>query len=428
MSIEVRDVGKAYKYYHSKWMRLYEKLSLRNKAYHTKKWVLRNISFNIKAGESVGIVGVNGAGKSTLLKLLTGTTKPTEGSISIYGRVAALLELGMGFHSDFTGRQNVYMSGLMMGLSREEITALMPDIEAFADIGDYIEQPIRVYSSGMQMRLAFAIATASRPDILIVDEALSVGDSRFQAKCYARINEYKKQGTTLLLVSHNAGDIVKHCDRAIFLKNGHIHFDGPSREVTNRYLDELFGKSSENREYEELPISDTEMGMELSNSDDIYHSHPGYRPEEYRWGQGGARIVDYTIHSEGELYPSSIKSNQVADFYIKVKFDDHFDNVVPGMLIKTLEGIFLYGTNSFLASEGREFISAQKDEVKIFKFSIPMNLNSGNYLVSFGISSGNPQSEMIPLDRRYDSIILHINKNMEFWGIVDLKSTFACCN
>lgn len=428
MSIEVRDVGKAYKYYHSKWMRLYEKLSLRNKAYHTKKWVLRNISFNIKPGESVGIVGVNGAGKSTLLKLLTGTTKPTEGSISIHGRVAALLELGMGFHSDFTGRQNVYMSGLMMGLSREEITALMPDIEAFADIGDYIEQPIRVYSSGMQMRLAFAIATASRPDILIVDEALSVGDSRFQAKCYARINEYKKQGTTLLLVSHNAGDIVKHCDRAIFLKNGHIHFDGTSREVTNLYLDELFGKKE--NVAAETTREDMELtsGMDADNADDIFHTHPGYRPEEYRWGQGGARIVDYTIRYGDTLYPSSIPSNENTDFYIKVKFEDDFENVVPGFLIKTLEGIFLYGTNSFLASEGREFISAQRGEVKIFKFSLPLNLNSGNYMISFGVSSGNPQGEMIPLDRRYDSIILNVNKNMEFWGIVDLKSTFACCN
>lgn len=148
----------------------------------------------------------------------------------------------MGFHPDFTGRQNVYMSGLMMGLGREEIERLMPEIEAFADIGDYIEEPVRIYSSGMQMRLAFAVATASRPDILIVDEALSVGDSRFQAKCYARIADFKEQGTTLLLVSHSAGDIVKHCDRAIFLKNGDICMDGTARDVTNRYLDELFGK------------------------------------------------------------------------------------------------------------------------------------------------------------------------------------------
>ncbi|HDV3492352.1 TPA: O99 family O-antigen export ABC transporter ATP-binding subunit, partial [Escherichia coli] len=223
--------GKAYKYYDSKWKRIFEKLTPGKAILHSKKWVLRNISFTINPGESVGIVGVNGAGKSTLLKLLTGTTQPTEGTIQICGRVAALLELGMGFHPDFTGRQNVYMSGLMMGLSREQISHLMPEIESFADIGNYIDQPVRIYSSGMQMRLAFSVATAYRPDILIVDEALSVGDSRFQAKCFSRIAEFKKAGTTLLLVSHSASDIVRHCDRAIFLKNGSIELDGSSRDV-----------------------------------------------------------------------------------------------------------------------------------------------------------------------------------------------------
>ncbi|WP_058914167.1 ABC transporter ATP-binding protein [Entomohabitans teleogrylli] len=429
MSIQVRNVGKAYKYYTSKWKRVFEKLSPGDRVHHTKKWVLRDISFTIEPGEAVGIVGVNGAGKSTLLKLLTGTTQATEGEIAISGRVAALLELGMGFHPDFTGRQNVFMSGLMMGLNRDEISALMPEIEAFADIGDYIDQPVRIYSSGMQMRLAFAVATASRPDILIVDEALSVGDSRFQAKCYARIADFKKQGTTLLLVSHSAGDIVKHCDRAIFLKNGRISMDGSSRDVTNRYLDELFGKPQQAAAEPSQPASESAgSGLSLTDAGDVYHTRHGYRPEEYRWGQGGARIIDYNIRAAGADYPTTIQSSQQTDFFIKVAFDTDFDSVVPGILIKTLDGIFLYGTNSFLASEGRENFSVQRGEVKVFKFSFPLNLNSGDYLLSFGISAGNPQSDMTPLDRRYDSIILHVSKNMEFWGIIDLKSTFESCN
>ena len=290
MTIKVQNVGKAYKYYSSKWNRVIEKLLPGNKSRHSKKWVLKDINFNVEPGESIGIVGVNGAGKSTLLKLLTGTTQPTEGSIEIHGRVAALLELGMGFHPDFTGIQNVYMSGLMMGLNRDDIERLMPEIEAFADIGDYINQPVRIYSSGMQMRLAFAVATASRPDILIVDEALSVGDSRFQAKCYARIADFKKQGTTLLLVSHSAGDIVKHCDRAIFLKDGNICLDGSAREVTNRYLDELFGKADKNAAQvaKKPKNSDSGVHMSLAEVADVFHTRPGYRPEEYRWGQGGA--------------------------------------------------------------------------------------------------------------------------------------------
>ncbi|MFP1809624.1 ABC transporter ATP-binding protein [Lonsdalea quercina] len=427
--ISVNQLGKCYKYYSSKWLRLLEKLFPDSSVKHTKKWVLKDINFTINKGESVGIVGVNGAGKSTLLKLLTGTTKPTEGEIKVHGRIAALLELGMGFHPDFTGRQNVYMAGLMMGLSREEITKLMPDIERFADIGDYIEQPVRIYSSGMQMRLAFAVATASRPDILIVDEALSVGDTRFQAKCYARIAEFKKQGTTLLLVSHSAGDIVKHCDRAIFLKNGSVEMDGTARDVTNRYLDELFGKSEKSL-LAETQDKQTSAGSDLllSNSEDVFCTHPGYRPEEYRWGQGGAKIIDYDILVDGTHYPSSIESNKFTEFYFKVIFENDFENVVPGILIKTLDGIFLYGTNSFLASEGRSNMSVRQGDMHIFKFSFPLNLNQGDYLLSFGISSGSAQSEMIPLDRRYDSIILHVHKGMEFWGVVDLKSKFESCN
>ncbi|EHC7968982.1 ABC transporter ATP-binding protein, partial [Escherichia coli] len=287
---------------------IFEKLTPGKAILHSKKWVLRNISFTINPGESVGIVGVNGAGKSTLLKLLTGTTQPTEGTIQICGRVAALLELGMGFHPDFTGRQNVYMSGLMMGLSREQISHLMPEIESFADIGNYIDQPVRIYSSGMQMRLAFSVATAYRPDILIVDEALSVGDSRFQAKCFSRIAEFKKAGTTLLLVSHSASDIVRHCDRAIFLKNGSIELDGSSRDVTNRYMDELFGKTNSLSEYKKNSTEPKNSMALFKDADptetkEFYHTRPGYRPEEYRWGQGGARIIDYTIQVNGKHYP-----------------------------------------------------------------------------------------------------------------------------
>ncbi|ECG1191444.1 ABC transporter ATP-binding protein [Salmonella bongori] len=427
MSIKVQNVGKAYKYYSSKWDRVIEKLLPGDKTWHSKKWVLKNISFTIEPGESVGIVGVNGAGKSTLLKLLTGTTQPSKGSINIRGRVAALLELGMGFHPDFTGTQNVYMSGLMMGLNREDIERLMPEIEAFADIGDYIREPVRIYSSGMLMRLAFAVATAARPDILIVDEALSVGDSRFQAKCYARIADFKKQGTTLLLVSHSVGDIVKHCDRAIFLKEGDICMDGAARDVTNRYLDELFGKSDKkpsSRTKHKEEENDPTINMSPEETADIYHTRPGYRPEEYRWGQGGAKIVDYCIQSNGEAFPPSLISAQQTDFIMKVVFEHDFDCVVPGLLIKTLDGLFLYGTNSFLATEGRETISVSRGDVRVFKFSLPINLNSSDYLLSFGISEGNPQTDMTPLDRRYDSIILHVTRNMDFWGVIDLKATF----
>lgn len=422
-TIRVTNLGKAYKQYPNRWSRLAEWVFSFAGARHRLKWILQDINFTVQSGEAVGIIGVNGAGKSTLLKIITGTTQPTTGRVETTGRVVALLELGMGFHPDFTGRQNVFMAGQLQGFTVGQIVELMPEIERFAEIGDYFDQPIRVYSSGMQVRLAFAVATAVRPDILIVDEALSVGDAYFQAKCYQRINQFKEQGTTLLLVTHSIGDVVKHCNRAIMLKNCRIELDSSSRAVTNRYMDELFGKRMATTAV--LPSVTERTGQDiLPGINDEFHIRPGYHQAEYRWGHGGAVILDYLIVSEGQQYPSRIEGNAPVDFYFKVRFDADFDSVVPGFLIKTLEGIFLYGTNSFLSTHGCEHIVATAGEVKIFMFSLPLTLNEGFYLVSFGVSAGNPLQELIPLERRYDSVMLHVGRTVQFWGIVDMEASF----
>ena len=428
-SITVSGVGKAYKFYSSRWARLAEWLSPFHKRRHTLKWVLQDINVSIGQGESVGVLGVNGAGKSTLLKMITGTTQPTTGSISINGRMAALLELGMGFHPDFTGRQNVFMAGQLLGYQAGEIAELMPEIEAFAEIGDYIDQPVRVYSSGMQVRLAFSVATMKKPDILIVDEALSVGDAYFQAKCFQRINNFRQNGTTLLLVSHSPGDVVKHCDRAILLKDGRVAMDSSAREVTNRYLDELFGKPEEVASETETSIpTDSAVAHGLSQHDDVFHTRAGYRPTEHRWGHGGASIIDFLVSTPHASYPSRIESNTRTDFYFTVRFDNDFDQVVPGLLLKTLEGIFLYGTNSYLSSRGTAQHSARTGSVQTYRFSMPMALNEGHYLVSFGISSGDPRQDLVPLDRRYDSVLIHVGRDVQFWGIADLRATYQQLN
>ena len=242
-SIVASGLGKAYKQYRNRWARLADWALPGTR--HTLKWVLQDIGFNIQAGEAVGLIGVNGAGKSTLLKLITGTTQPTTGAVTLHGRVAALLELGLGFHPDFTGRQNVVMAGQLIGLDAAEVEALMPEILAFADIGDYIDQPVRVYSSGMQVRLAFAVATCVRPDILIVDEALAVGDVFFQQKCFARIESFITQGTTLLFVSHSAGTVLNICNRCIFLRGGRIAFDGTPADALDLYQAELLGRADQ---------------------------------------------------------------------------------------------------------------------------------------------------------------------------------------
>src|SRR3546814_491714 len=234
-TITVNNVGKAYKQYPTRWSRLAEWVIPGSKPRHTLKWVLQDIDFTVKPGQALGIIGINGAGKSTLLKMITGTAQPTRGSVSVTGRVAALLELGMGFHPDFTGRQNAFMAGQLLGYTMDDIVRLMPEIERFAEIGDYIDQPVRVYSSGMQMRLAFSVATAQRPDVLIVDEALSVGDTYFQHKSFDRIREFRKQGTTLLIVSHDKQAIQSICDRAILLSDGRLAMEGEPEAVMDYY-------------------------------------------------------------------------------------------------------------------------------------------------------------------------------------------------
>ncbi|WP_199063882.1 ABC transporter ATP-binding protein, partial [Serratia sp. ASV30] len=244
-TISVSNIGKAFKQYPNRWARLIEWFCPGNVVKHQLKWVLQDINFTVNPGEAVGIIGINGAGKSTLLKMITGTSQPTKGHIHISGRVAALLELGMGFHPDFTGRQNVYMAGQLLGLHGDEISRLMPEIEAFAEIGEYLDSPVRVYSSGMQMRLAFSVATAIRPDVLIVDEALSVGDDYFQHKSFERIREFRRQGTTLLIVSHDKQAIQSICDRAILLNAGRIEMEGEPEAVMDYYNALLAAKQNQ---------------------------------------------------------------------------------------------------------------------------------------------------------------------------------------
>lgn len=419
----VSNLGKAYRVYASEFQRIGRWFGLPIKP-SEEHWVMKGVNFSIQPGESIGIVGQNGAGKSTLLKMITGTLQPSEGSVQVNGRIAAILELGMGFSPELSGRQNVFHSAGLMGFSVAQITEVMSDIQAFAEIGEYFDEPVRTYSSGMQMRVAFAVSTAFRPDLLIVDEALSVGDSYFQAKCFKRIKQYREEGMTLILVSHSADDVVRHCERAILLKGGRIELDGPSRDVTNRYLDELFGKKKGADQRDEVPRAGLAQEDFLS-SDDVFATRGGYNPAEYRWGHGGAAILDYLVIVDGERFPSRIESNSFADFYFKVKFDADFENVVPGFLIKTLEGIFLYGTNSFVSSRGQAAISVKAGEIKMFKFSLPLNLNTGDFLISFGISSGDPLvGDLVPLDRRYDSVMLKISRAIQFWGISDMGATF----
>lgn len=362
-SITVHHVKKAYKHYASRFGRLIEWLSPFKVQRHTLTWVLNDIDFHVSPGEAVGIIGMNGAGKSTLLKIITGTMQPTSGSVEIDGRIAALLELGMGFHPDFTGRQNVYMAGQLLGYTTDMITQCMEDIENFAEIGDAIDSLVKTYSSGMQMRLAFSVATAYRPDILIIDEALSVGDAYFQHKSFARIRQFKQEGTTLLFVSHDKQAIQSICDRAILLDRGKIVSQGKPDMVMNYY-------------------------------NAIIAEHEEQAPQQIKVDE----IQTKTISGTGE---ASVKNIQLVDLEgqsidqvnvgmpvtlkIEVQVFEEIPRLIVGYIIKDRVGQDIFGTNTDLHQKAE--CSVKVGETVTCFFNFPANLGPGTYSIATSLSS-----------------------------------------
>lgn len=372
--IRVSGLGKAYKQYPGQWSRLAEWILPVGKPRHIEHWVLKDIDFHLRAGEAVGIVGANGAGKSTLLKMLAGTVRPSCGEIVIGGRVAAMLELGMGFHPDFTGRQNAVMGGQLLGLSLEEITRLMPQIEAFAEIGEYIDQPVRTYSSGMQMRLAFSVATAQRPDILIVDEALSVGDSYFQHKSFERIRAFRREGTTLLIVSHDRYAIQTVCDRAILMDAGRIRMQGDPVEVLD-YYNAMMAEHNHQRIRQETLVD----GRVTTIS-----------------GTAEASIVDVRLINLQDRPADTVEVGEPLRLQVRIRANVALPRLVLGFLLKDRLGQAIYGINTHRLDQPLEHLAA--GEEAMYCFSFPARLGKGSYSVSLSLS-------------RDDS---HLDKNFEW--------------
>lgn len=397
-SIIVSNLGKAYKQYPNRWSRLLEWLDPDTKPRHQLHWVLQDINFTINSGESVGIIGINGAGKSTLLKMITGTTQPTTGSVQLNGRVAALLELGMGFHPDFTGRQNAYMAGQLLGYTTDEITRLMPEIEAFAEIGEYIDQPVRVYSSGMQMRLAFAVATAHRPDVLIIDEALSVGDAAFQRKCFQLIESYRVAGTTLLFVSHDIETIKKICDRAIFIKAGYLADYDIAKKVCDIYEKFLFGGNR------------TQIDQNKSKIDEVESHTSKFDPTlttncEMIYGNGKANIEICWLEDVYGNKINIIEAGHSFRWCYRVKFNEDVEKPIFAMMIKTREGISLYGTDTTTIKVNHDKILA--DEYANITFTLVNTLAPGIYYFNCGVRHDSTEKIEF-LSRRIDSAILKV--------------------
>jgi lipopolysaccharide transport system ATP-binding protein len=421
LALRARNLGKSYRRYPREWKRFASWLGFRPGNVHDH-WAVKDVGFDVRRGESLGILGRNGAGKSTLLKLIAGVLQPTIGSVEVNGRVSAILELGAGFNPELTCRDNVALAASLAGVPGAESAARMPTIEAFADIGEYFDRPLRECSSGMSMRVAFAVATAFEPEILIVDEAMAVGDASFQAKCFERIAQFRARGCTLLFVSHAVEAVAKHCDRAIFMNAGRVVMDGHSRAVGNAYLEHLFATARGGNE----PQRDG-AAIEAASIDDSperYHLRPGYRKDEHRWGSRTAAVLDFHIEANGRAFPGSIQSGSVVRVVVKVLFQSAIDRPVFGLLIKSLDGVFLYGTNSKLASE-IEIAPASAGDIRAGEFRFSCALNSGTYLLSLGISAADSDGAMTPLDRRYDSILLEVTHPKPFWGIADMSASFA---
>lgn len=392
----ISHVGKAYKSYANKWARIREWVTGRPQ--QEQIWVLRDIHFTVNPGEAVGIVGVNGAGKSTLLKIITGTTQPTCGSVHIEGRVAALLELGIGFHPDFTGRQNVLMAGQLLGYGVDEIARLMPEIEAFAGIGEYIDRPVRVYSSGMQVRLAFAVATAARPDVLIVDEALSVGDAAFQRKCFQRIEAYRAAGTTLLLVSHDIETVKKLCDRALFIKQGALAQWGPAKQVCDEYERFLFGDRKSESQAKPTP--------ELAPLAPAAHFDPALAAScEMVYGNGKAEIEACWLADASGLRINVVESGISFRWCYSVRFHESVDKPIFAMMLKTLEGVALYGIDSTAMEPA--IATCRAGETIQVEFALANPLAPGVYYLNCGVRvDGKDGVEF--LSRRVDSALLRV--------------------
>ena len=429
LAINVCDVTKIYRLYDKPIDRLKESISLTHKKYHKEFFALDKISFSVEKGSTVGIIGTNGSGKSTILKIITGVLNPTTGSVEVDGNISALLELGAGFNMDYTGIENIYMNGTMMGFSREQMEAKLPEILEFADIGDFVYQPVKTYSSGMFVRLAFALAINVEPEILIVDEALSVGDVFFQAKCYRRMEEIRKTGTTILMVTHDMGSVIKYCDKVILLNKGEFLAEGPAGEMVDLYKKILAGRMDDLEAdlAKRLDSNFSDM-MELNN--DINKTHAkeyhglmkdkiSINPNKTEYGDGRAEIYDLgLLDSKGELTNLLLKGEEFT-IREKIRFNANIESPIFTFTIKDKKGTELSGTNTMF--EGVEVKPVKPGDEAVVEFKQKMTLQGGEYLLSMSCT-GFENGTHVVYHRLYDVTFITVISNKNTVGVYDMES------
>ena len=410
--IRVADVSKVYKLYKKPSERLFDALGLARKGRFKEHRALDHVSFEIRKGETVGIIGTNGSGKSTILKIITGVLSPTEGEVAINGRISALLELGAGFNMEYTGIENVYLNGMMMGFSREEMDARLPDIVQFADIGEFVNQPCKTYSSGMFVRLAFAVAINIDPEILIVDEALSVGDVFFQAKCYKKFEDFKAQGKTIMFVSHDISSVAKYCDRVILLNQGVKLSEGNPKDTINLYKKVLLKQSQKIAEGQIL-------SQAAGGANALWKSNYELNPGVDEYGTGEAEIIDCAIVDEYGSYTNCIQKGTPFTIKSKVRFWSDVQDPIFTYTFKTVQGTAVTGTNTMYEKAGVGL--ARTGEIYVAQFRQNMDLQGGEYLLSVSCT-GYVGGEFRAYHRLYDVVGVTVISDKNTVGFYDMNS------
>lgn len=413
--ISVKDVSKTYKLYNKPSDRVLETFHPIGKTYHTLFHALDSVSMEIYKGDTIGLLGKNGAGKSTLLKIITGVLSPSSGSVHVQGKIAALLELGAGFNPELTGIENIYFNGAIMGYSKEEMDSKIKDILDFADIGDFVNQPVKSYSSGMFARLAFAVAVNVDPDVLIVDEALSVGDVAFQTKCFRKFAEFQSMGKTIVLVSHSLDSILKYCNRAVVIHNGKNVAEGKPKEMVDVYKRIL------------VNLYDIEHDLKINKTTDNNTINGLGEWKQYfqinksvlEYGNKIAEIIDYGMFDENGAPTNKIMSNEQMEVRMLVKFHEAINEPIFAFTIKDLKGNELSGTNT-LFQDIQTGVYYPGDEITI-RFTQQVNLQNGVYTLSLGCT-GYQGEELVVYHRLYDVLSFETHIINKIVGIYDLGS------
>ena len=424
--IEIRDLVKEYKMFHRKTDRLLETIF---PAYqkHDVFRAMNHLNLDLKKGELLGILGKNGAGKSTLLKMITGVVSPTSGTIKVNGKISSLLELGAAFNQELTGIENIYQHGQVMGLTNEEIEERKQDIIDFADIGEHLYQPVKTYSSGMFARLAFACAINVDPDILIVDEVLSVGDMAFQLKCFKKFEQFKKRGKTILFVTHSINDVLRNCTRTIIIDSGKKIFDGSVKDGVEKYKKMIVGLSPqetketvvvEENEQEEKQFATTEQT--IINPKDTWKSRFNENPNLITYGNKDAEVIDYGMFDLEDNFMTMIENDKPIILKSKVIFHKDVKDPIFTMTLKDFKGLEICGTNTVI----EKIITGEfkKGDIAITEFKQTFNVAPGKYTLSFSCTHFNNRGDLEVLDRKYDALLVEVLSVKEMVGLLKINS------